>query len=452
MYAHPMAVVVLVTDTVTKSRLFITKLPKNLPAVAVLLLMLLQHPMAATDDLFSWLQLAQKNNPQILSAQANVAAKKHEISVAPSLADPTLSGGYFISPVETRVGPQRGKIGVSQMIPWPGKLQQKKKVAEKEYAAATEMLRFTEAKVFSEVRTTYAELYALGKERAITRDNLTLLRQMEEALLSRYATAAAQQMAVLKVQVEIATLDDQLQSLDADAKKVRSRAHTLLALAADTTLNFPDELLPLPIAADAATLLQHAIKQNPALLQARYETEAAAALVTLARQSFLPDAMIMTDYIFTGKSTSSMTDATESGKDPWLVGGSITIPLWTANKVARVNKAKAMETMQAAMAKSILLQTESNTVTLLEEYHDALRKVTLYRTTLLPQARQTIALVEEAYTNSNATILEYLDAQRVYLKLDVTIERQRARAETIAGKIDMLLGGELTRRELGNHH
>merc|ERR1711974_383443 len=40
-----------------------------------------------------------------------------------NLPDPTFSFGYFISPVETRVGPQRAKVGLTQMFPWFGTLK-----------------------------------------------------------------------------------------------------------------------------------------------------------------------------------------------------------------------------------------------------------------------------------------------------------------------------------------
>lgn len=405
---------------------------------------------AQMESLPQWLQTARKNNPMIASVQANVEAKKKEIRIATALPDPSVSAGYFVVPVETRVGPQRAKIGASQMVPWPGKLMQKKRVAEKEYAAAQEALRGVEARVFAEVRAAYAEYYEVGREIDITRDNLKLLKQMESNLLTQYATARVQQLSILKVQVEMAILEDQLNSLDAEAIKTREKIVSLLNISSETALNFPTTLPVLDVPVEGDTLLKRAMEKNPALLQVRLEKEAATAHVGLARRMFTPDLMFMTDYIFTDKSTSSMTAPADNGKNPWIVGGSITLPLWAGNKIARIDKANAMEAMQQSMVTNTKNLTETTASSLIEDYRDARRKVTLYEKDLIPKAKQTIALVEEAYINAKATVLDYLDAQRMLLKLEIALEKQRSRREMVAGKIDMLLGGERTRRELGD--
>lgn len=49
-----------------------------------------------------------------------------------ALPDPRLSFGFFINEVETRVGPQRAKIGLQQTFPWIGKLQDRHDAASRE--------------------------------------------------------------------------------------------------------------------------------------------------------------------------------------------------------------------------------------------------------------------------------------------------------------------------------
>ena len=38
-----------------------------------------------------------------------------------ALPDPRLTYRYFVEEVETRVGPQRQAVGLSQTVPWPGR-------------------------------------------------------------------------------------------------------------------------------------------------------------------------------------------------------------------------------------------------------------------------------------------------------------------------------------------
>ena len=121
-------------------------------------------------ELFSY---ARKNNPELKALRHAVDAKKNEVTLATALPDPTLTAGYFITPVETRVGPQRGRVGASQMIPWPGKLADKKRIAGQELSAETEKLNDATVALFSDITGIYATLYALGKTVSIDSANLT---------------------------------------------------------------------------------------------------------------------------------------------------------------------------------------------------------------------------------------------------------------------------------------
>src|SRR5690606_9442566 len=49
-------------------------------------------------------------------------AATHRIARERRLPMPMLTYSVFVSPVETRVGPQRHRLGLSQRFPWPGEL------------------------------------------------------------------------------------------------------------------------------------------------------------------------------------------------------------------------------------------------------------------------------------------------------------------------------------------
>lgn len=425
----------------------------SLPRTGWLLIMviaLLRAQPLHTDSLQlqRYLTNAAAHNPSIVAARALSEAKKRDIALAFALPDPTITTGYFLNSVETRVGPQRAKIGASQMIPWPGKLLAKKEIAQKEYAAALEVLREVEARVFSEVRGGYADYYALGREIAITHESMELLKNIESVLVTRYSTAEALPVALLKVQVEMALLDEKQISLDADIVKEREVLRALLGSKGSTALPIPIVLGVLSVPESADTLWLQIEKRNPALLRAGYESDAAAASVTLARQGFGPDIMLSTDYIVTDKSSSSMVSSAENGKNGWVAGAGISLPLWVGSKRSQIERAQATAVAKDASVSAVTYAARAEATAACENYRDACRKVALYAGTLVAQSRQTLALVEESYINGKSTIVDYLDAQRMLLQLQVTLTKQRARRETFAGKIDQLLGGDLSRREL----
>ena len=95
---------------------------KNL-AYSILLIFLAQSSFSQT--LNDYLQEALENNPEVQASYLEFEAALISVSRENSLPDPTVSIGYFISPIETRVGAQQAKISITQMFPWFGTLRQK---------------------------------------------------------------------------------------------------------------------------------------------------------------------------------------------------------------------------------------------------------------------------------------------------------------------------------------
>jgi outer membrane protein TolC len=384
-----------------------------------------------------YIRYALEHNPRLAAAVDAVDVAQEKRKLATSLPDPSLSGGYFLSSVETRVGPQQGRIGASQMIPWPGKLAKQRRAATQELRAAEQRQRGVAVELAAEVRAAYAELYATGRAIEISDENLRLLQQFEAILLSRYETGTATQAQLLKVQLEAARLEDEIATLRSTAIEGRETLRALLNVSATAPIPFPDTVPPVLLPDTVAEVVAAALSRNPSLDAAAREADAARERVGLARQSFGPDLMVMSDYIFTGE---AQMDVPESGKDPWIIGGSLTIPLWVGKKSNRIAQAKARASAAGAQVDNTRNVLVARTVGLYEDLVDARRKIALFENVLIPSTRQMLSVTEEAYQNAQATVLDYLDAQRTLLELQISLARQRARRETVGGRLLMLMG------------
>ena len=78
-------------------------------------------------QLETYLQEATANNPGLRASHANFQAAVQKAAQAGQLPSPTVSVGYFVTPVETRVGPQQLSFGFSQNLPGLGYLTAQKK-------------------------------------------------------------------------------------------------------------------------------------------------------------------------------------------------------------------------------------------------------------------------------------------------------------------------------------
>ena len=83
--------------------------------------------LSAQQELESYLLVAAAHNPGLKAKFNDYMASLELAPQVKALPDPTVSFGYFISPVETRVGPQQFKISASQMFPWFGSRRAKER-------------------------------------------------------------------------------------------------------------------------------------------------------------------------------------------------------------------------------------------------------------------------------------------------------------------------------------
>ena len=83
-----------------------------------------------SQSLDDYLIEAAENNPGLKSSYYEFEAALQKTAQVKALPDPVLSFGYFVSPVETRVGPQRAKFSLVQMFPWFGSNGTRRDVSE----------------------------------------------------------------------------------------------------------------------------------------------------------------------------------------------------------------------------------------------------------------------------------------------------------------------------------
>ena len=100
-----------------------------LKIITLLFLILSTILVSAQEDLNNYLKTAAENNPGLKARFNEYMAALEVAPQVKALPDPQVAFGYFIQPVETRVGPQQFKISASQMFPWFGTLKAKENAA-----------------------------------------------------------------------------------------------------------------------------------------------------------------------------------------------------------------------------------------------------------------------------------------------------------------------------------
>lgn len=391
--------------------------------------------------LADYLAYAALNNPGLKSAFNRWKAALEKVPQVRSLPDPKFNYAYYIRNVETRVGPQRHKFGISQMFPWFGKLDLKGDKALEAANADRERYETAKLKLFYKVKNVYYEYYYLARAIAITNENLQLLTYIESVARIRYKAGKAPYAVIIKAQVELGKMEDHLSTLNELREPLTAVINAALNRPSDKPLPWPDDIPKDDISISDEELFTRLKENNPELKSIEFTAAKEKTAIDLAKRSYYPDIVVGVNYIETGDALMSNTE--ESGKDPIMAMFSINLPLWYGKYHASEREAKAR--YNAALQNRS--DRENNLVADLQmslfKFRDAERKIDLYRDTLIPKAEQSLNVTQQAFEAVKADFLDLIDAQRTLLQFRLSYERALANRAQRLAEIEMLVGKEV---------
>jgi outer membrane protein TolC len=271
----------------------------------------------------------------------------------------------------------------------------------------------------------------------LTRQHIQLLENIEgvaESLVSAGASASE----VIKTRLERAQLEDRLQTLD--QKQVPLNTQLNAALNRNARTPIPPITMLDARSLNRAGMELLSLENNPGLLALQHGQTGAEADIRAAKKTGLPDITLGVEWIGIGDASSPVKD---SGKDAWMAGIGISLPLWRGKYNADVVRASYMRNAYdlARQQKSNTLESELESA--IADYHEAERKVALYRDTILPQSDQLLELNETDYRSGKASFLDLIDTQRSILRYQLDLARARADSQIHLAKIELLIGKEL---------
>ncbi len=141
------------------------------------------------DSLVSYLEISVKNNPAVQQKLSEYKAALQRVPQAGALADPELSMGLFLEPMELMNGNQLADIRLMQMLPWFGVLRYARDEMSLMANAKYELFRDTKLQVFYEVERSWYELYKVRKEILVSEKNIEILKTIERIALVRFQAA-----------------------------------------------------------------------------------------------------------------------------------------------------------------------------------------------------------------------------------------------------------------------
>jgi len=396
--------------------------------------------LTETSALSDYLTYASLNNPGLEAAFHRWQAAEQQVTLMQSLPDPQLKYRYFAPKMGAGADMAlRQSLGVEQTIPWPGKLITGTQMAQQEAAAEFQRFQAERVKLFGEVKQAYYEYYYLGRAIAVTEENCRLMEFVVGVARSRYTAAASSNADVLRADVEMGKLQNDLASL----RDMRSTRAARLNVALNRPVDAP---LPIPQRVEAAAptleerrLLDRLAADNPQLRAMDSEIAARDRGVNLAAMGYLPDFIAGVEWMDMVPQHSS-----DSAKDTWAITAGVSLPIWWHKNAAAVCQAHALLRAAQLDKTQTANRLQSDLKIAAYEYRDADRRVALYRDTLLPQSTQALKSLQASYRSGASSFTDLIDSQRTLLEFQLNYERSIADRQQRLAELEMLVGGPLS--------
>lgn len=364
----------------------------------------------SVDDYY---QTAAENNPGLKAKYAAYEAALQKIPQAKSLADPTFSFGYFISPVETRVGPQRARFSLTQMFPWFGTLKAQGDVAA--LNAEAQFQEFLDARnaLYFRVAQAWYPLYELQKLRLLERENIRLLESFKTTTTQKYENGMGAMVDVIRVDLLLNEANTQLEILDKKEASLTSRFNTLLNRGYDEPVVVADSLAAGDMLMDYRK--DSLLVNHPRMAALDLKLKSAEAAEKVALKQGLPKIGVGLDYVLVDERSDMVLE--DNGKDVLMPMVTVTIPIFRKKYRAARQEAQLLQ-------QGVAFQKEELVNELTGAYHRAYFQVQqqadlveLYERQST-STQQALNLLLSAYGNSGKDFEEVLRIQQQLLKYE----------------------------------
>ena len=394
---------------------------------------------AAAPALADYLLEAEENNPGLRAAYYAWQKALEQIPQVTSLQDPKLTFmEYLRNNVETRTGAQDFQLGITQMFPYPGKLSLRGRIAAEEARALEQEFIKARLALRREVQDAYYEHYYLEQAIRITQENLELLKHLERVASTRYGVARTSNQDVIKAQVELGKLENDLRTVEDFRNPVRARLNAALNRDPGSPLSPPGEINLQKLPQETEALLEIAYRANPDLkaLDARIRKE--KSRMELAKKESYPDFNLGLNWVNTNSRID--TDLQGEGDDVLMGSVQVNLPVHRKRLAAQVKEAElgVREINSRRAEKENRLNVDLQTA--VYRLRDAERKMELYSGALIPKARQSLLVTETAYSAEEADFLDLVDSQRVLLDFQNSYHRSIADCAQAMAWIEFLVG------------
>jgi outer membrane protein TolC len=355
-----------------------------------------EQSMPLSGELSALLAYADRHNPGLAGAAAEIAAAEARVGSAGALDDPMLR----IEPEDMLDdGLQLStRYQLMQDLPWTGKRKLRRDIAAAEAEQSTAAYRRNRSELRREIRMAYADWWEAKGRLRVLEEVKAILADAEVVARTRYSAGLAPQGDVLRAQLELSNFENERLGLSAAAQAATAQLNGLVGRRSDANLLLPAEgmledlpelraaehrLLAGSPEIEAATALEHAADTRNALTFRERWPDLRVGVMAMQRGSEI---------------------------DEWGLMLELNLPLQQARRRADEAESAAMRDAAWSLREDAVVRALAGLRQAHAQASGALAQRDLIEHTLEVQAQLTLTAALAAYHTGAADFLAVIDA------------------------------------------
>jgi len=355
---------------------------------------------------------AVDHNLELLAGRFNVTVAEARLVTARLRPNPVLSvEGDHLDWLGTHydrinsAGPQEYSVRTDFVLERGAKRARRIDVADNAHSMSRLQFQNGIRQLTLDVQNACADV-VLAKERLdLARDSLDALINVVQLNERRVRDGDLAEIELLRTQLAQLQFETSVRQAELRLKTARARLHILLGRQAGAPVpDVSDSVIPRPTI-ELATVLDRAIRQRPDLSAARLEQARSAAELRLQIAQGLVDYSIGAEY--------RRQDGLAGRGNSVGIFFSSALPIFNRNQ-GEIARAQAERLQFDVKRQSLELTVRNDVETAFSQYETALATLDKLEQTMLTRARDVRHITEFSYRRGEASLIEFLDAQRAY--------------------------------------
>ncbi|MBI4000467.1 MAG: TolC family protein [Nitrospira defluvii] len=378
------------------------------------------------------LTLALQHNPTLAGAEGLVKQSHGQQIAAGAYPNPSVSGSAgrgAIRDPSTGVRVTERTVTVEQPLEWTGKRQARQEAADAAVVGASAALEDTRLTLLTDVKVAFYQLLFAQRDVELAAQNVTTVEEVLRTVNARIMAGEATSFDNMKAAVEVQKAKKEVARANNTLLVAKGRLNTLTAGSLGKQFAIQGDFQTPKQAVNPDALAQ-AVEQHPAVRRQSKLAEQAEHTLRFEREARMPNISLLGSY------------HREAGDESLTAGLSVPLPLWyrRQGEIQTALGAKHRADAERLRAQNELEQAITQYA---QEVRTAQDQLQVFETGLLKQAEQTLTVARTSFRHGAASLLDVLDAQRVYRQTLLEYAQARADLSIALARLERSLGASL---------